>query len=813
MGAKIIQKRGLKTACLRDGKEIKLQSWPNYFLIRQGTTRAHSEPTQLRSNAAKSKKSQPDCNFIFFPSLKLYPLLLLCLWTCFACQPTEGIEKAIPTNALAILTPRESPEQFPFSTFDWHQVLLPLAKGKTAILYLSTGFKGHQITLPPGYDLWKTTQLRGINIQHFRSAQAENWVLAQVKGFSFLSCEASLVEEAVLDLKNGRNADWVKPLTPPEIQVNYPAFARFLDLKDDPLTAQCQSVRLKLGLPPGQLQGQVHFNAQLPTDDLETTALLSIIPADANAISPVWVLPESASWLGDFSSRLPWLLHFAAGNATNMACVLPFEHQTQAQEALRSIAGRFGALPAYAYQTYTLQPVLDLGLHQWGLRQATLTVVDRHLVIAASADLLERWVDALVVDNTLARQLPHPPAGVWMRLSKDLGFGQVLARLTELLPLNLDLPAVLQLEGDLEKKHWTFSSVSTLEPLVTIPKALWQIDLPDERVEQLWSVDAWESCVLTTDRHHLVLLDKMGTLRWTKKLDGPVLGKLQVVYRKERRQNIVYFATAKAIHALQQDGQEEPGYPLTLGLSTTSGVSVGGRDVYLFYSCVDGRMYGLDHEGAPLSGWNPGPKIGLVKQPLIFFQSAAADYLLALTEAGKLHVLDRATQTHFPVQTLKGPFLSPPQWQWDQLSKRIVVADGQGKVQVFNEKGESFSLAISRGNKQATQLLFTDLIADRRKDYLSANGTNLFLHAYDGEGFKLIFQKSFSGQIAALTAQGQKENARIVCSIPSMHQVWCLSTKGAVIKGFPVAGDKFAFFPQQKIMVTTIDNRVYAYGL
>ncbi|HPH20341.1 MAG TPA: hypothetical protein PLE32_16240, partial [Haliscomenobacter sp.] len=67
--------------------------------------------------------------------------------------------------------------------------------------------------------------------------------------------------------------------------------------------------------------------------------------------------------------------------------------------------------------------------------------------------------------------------------------------------------------------------------------------------------------------------------------------------------------------------------------------------------------------------------------------------------------------------------------------------------------------------------------------------------------------------IAALKAQGQKENARIVCSVPSMHQVWCLSTKGAVIKGFPVAGDKFAFFPQQKIMVTTIDNRVYAYGL
>ncbi|WP_044234128.1 hypothetical protein [Haliscomenobacter hydrossis] len=743
----------------------------------------------------------------------MYPLLLICLWTCLACQPADGIEKAIPTNALAILTPRGSTEQFPFSALDWHQVLLPLAKGRTGILYLTTTVKDRQITSPPGYDLWRTTQLRGIKLQHFRSAQAENWVLAQVKGFSFLSTEASLVEEAVLDFKNGRNADWVKPTTPPEIQFNYPAFARFLGIKDDPLIAQCQNVRLKLGLPSGQLQGQVHFTAQPPTNDLETTAVLSIIPAEANAVSPIWVLPENASWLGDFSSRSPWLLHLATGNAANTACLFPFEDQKQAQEALRTIAGRFGALPAYTYQTYTLQPVLDLGLHQWGIRQATLAVIDRHLVIAASADLMERWVDALVVDNTMARQLQHPPAGLWMRLSTAIGLGQAIARLTELLPLNLDLSAVFQLEGDVEKNRWTFTSAATLEPLATKPTALWQIDLPDERIEQIWAVDAWESCVLETNQQHLVLLDKMGTLRWTKKLEGPVLGKLQSVYRKERKQNILYFATATAIHALQQNGQEEPGYPINLGLRTTSGVSVGGRDVYLFYASVDGRIYGLDHEGAPLSGWNPGPRLGAINQPLGFFQSAAADYLLALTDAGELHVLDRATQPHFPVQTLKGPFLSPAQWQWDQLSQRIVVADGKGKAQVFNEKGKPFPLAISRGKSQAAQLCFTDLIGDGRKDYLSANGTDLFLHAYVGDAYELIFQKSFNGQITALTAHGRDENARIVCSIPSMHQVWCLSTKGEVIKGFPVAGDKFAFFPQQKLVVTTIDNRVYAYGL
>jgi hypothetical protein len=198
---------------------------------------------------------------------------------------------------------------------------------------------------------------------------------------------------------------------------------------------------------------------------------------------------------------------------------------------------------------------------------------------------------------------------------------------------------------------------------------------------------------------------------------------------------------------------------------------------------------------------------------LAYFQSATEDYLLALTEEGKFHVLDRTTQAHFPIQTLKGPFSSPPQWQWDQMSQRIVVADGQGKSQVFNEKGESFPLTIAAGLAGATQLCFVDLVGDGRKDYLATNGAQLFLHAYEQEEFKLVFKKSFVGNITGISAAGQNENAWIICSISGGHQVWCLSAKGEVVEGFPVAGDNFTFFPAQTIILTTIDNRVYAYAL
>ena len=56
-------------AMIRNGNEIKQTSWLGYFLIWQGARKAHSQPTQLTSNAAKSKESGSSVYFILFPFL------------------------------------------------------------------------------------------------------------------------------------------------------------------------------------------------------------------------------------------------------------------------------------------------------------------------------------------------------------------------------------------------------------------------------------------------------------------------------------------------------------------------------------------------------------------------------------------------------------------------------------------------------------------------------------------------------------------------------------------------------------------------
>lgn len=743
---------------------------------------------------------------------RFYPgaLGLFLVISLVSCQDRQDLATLIPTNALAVVTTPKASTELPFPMLSWSKVLMPLSKNQTGILYISTDQTIIQINRIKGLKKISQTQWRGVQFEHFEDSKGQMWVLTQIKKLKYLAHEAALVEEAALAFKAGKSPAWITSLSANQLQFNYAALSDFYGLKGDALANYCNNVSLNLGTQVGQPKGELQFVNTTVLVEKDLAAVLSIAPGAARSFVPYFDADGAVAGLKPESA---FLLHFGRKRSSQAALILPFASNALAQNALQELAGNYGALSALNYQTYILQPVLDIGLKAVNIRQATLCVFDRFLVIGASENLMERWIDAVIVGNTIAKQLRKPPSGLWMRLSADRDLGFLIAQLNQTFKLQLPLPDPLQWEGEINGKNWAFQDAPNLKSIEQTTAELWQLDLPQGKTKQLWAIEDWEQCLIESDELHLLSLDLAGNIQWDKRLESSLVGPVTEVARPELGQTLVYFSTEKAIHALQSDGQEAPGFPLTLNLPTSSGLCVGGLEQFLFYSSSDGRLYGMDKNGQPLSGWNPGPKIGPVKQALAYFQSATEDYLLALTEMGQFHVLDRSAQPHFPVQTLKGPFASPPQWQWDQLSQRIVVVDGKGKAQVFYEKGASFPLAITVGLTGATRFCFVDVIGDERKDYLAANGTQLFLHAYDQHEFKLVFKKAFPGNITGLAVAGSKENARIICGIPGEHQVWGLMAKGEVIKGFPVAGDCFTFFSSQKIILTSIDNRVYAYAL
>ena len=728
-----------------------------------------------------------------------------------ACQEPSRVEDGIPANTLAIVPFVDEKGTIPFDDQGWHKALLPLTKQQTGILYLNRAAEKIQVDQYGNYALTSTTELRGVAIQHFQQQKdSEEWSLSQLSGINLLSNQASLVEEAILDIKNRRCADWVEPFAPNQLQFSYSKLATFLGLSKNGLDEISDKVVVQLGSKSKQLAGKFFFNQNIPDF---STSILSFIPEDVCSFEPWWSMHTKYGWINELSKQPPFLAQMGAPQDPETICILPFEKADEVQKALKTLANRFGALPAISYQTYTIQPVLDLGLEDLGIHQAALMAMERYLIIAPSANILERWIDALLVGNTVQQHLKTPVKGLWVRLNRERGLGKAIALLNRELNLGLAIPKVFELQGNGHLSQWNFSTIQPFSEQENSVQMLWQTDLPAEEIVQLAALDHWNGWCMETPDHALVFLDAQGKLRWSKKLDAAIKGKIIEQPWLNQPQSHLFFATSTSIYGLQSTAASLPGFPLSLQLPTSSGITIGGRDQFLFYACTDGRIYGLNADGSPLSGWNPGPRIGKVNQALEFFQSTTEDYLLALTEKGQLQVLNRGGQPHFSPLKIKGTIQNPVYWQWDQYSKRIVVADGTGRARVVDANGASFPLTLTPDLEGQTLFCMADLIGDARCDYLAAAENQLFLHAYQQNEYSLVFQKKFDAKVGAIEVHRRGGNRIILLSIPAKHEVWALDANGKALPGFPVAGDKFAYLNSAKILITTIDNRAFGYAL
>jgi hypothetical protein len=718
------------------------------------------------------------------------------------------MEDCIPEQTLAVL-PVASVTSLPFPQSQWHALLLPFAKDDARVLYVSNQLSSISLLGLKGFKLKKTTKLRNVSFRRFLDAQGVPWTLTKIKNITYLSNHAALVEEAALNLQSGHTATWIKPFGAQQLQLHYPRVANFYNLPIDGLRNWVETLVLKL--QKKEAGGQLFFQHPPLLTEADQHEALTITPREVQTLAPWLLWPELNGVWAQLRPSTPYLLEFGRQATAQTALILPFADEQKALAAQQTLANHFGALPVYTYQTYPLQPVLDIGLGRWGIQRATLGIFGRCLVLGSSPQLMERWVDALVVGNTLDVQSLGSTSGLRILVSSEHGLGLALRQVAHDLQVRHSLPPQALWQGPLHSRQWDFSSTASGSTGAPAAEVRWQIDLPSNQLQQLWPITAWGQCLIQTEQQDLLLLDAQGRLHWQKKLGEPIIGQMNPVYLSTQGQTVVYFATNKAIHALGSDGLERPGFPLPLARGTSAGLSVGGREHYLFYTSGNGRIYGMDQGGKPLAGWNPGPSLGDIQQPLAFFQSAEADYLLALTEKGRLHVLDRAAQAHFPAQALQGPFRSGPQWQWSAESKRMVVAEAKGRVKVGNAKGEFFSLLLSPGSSEAPLLVFQQLTGDARKDYLAALGAQIYLYSYRGEAFEKVFEQRFSAPIESVQAYGEGEQAKIVLTVPDLHEVHLLNAQGKALPGSPFAGDRAVYLEGAKLLVTAVGSRVYGY--
>lgn len=582
----------------------------------------------------------------------------------------------------------------------------------------------------------------------------------------------------------------------------------------------------------------------LKTTPAAPDPVFSILPEQALAC--VWSAPMEEEWWSSGPSRRllrPWWSgEWAAGLLPGFGAQSASSHfwvgKIQSKEAfdawLEQWASEQGELPRSAYQTFDIRQIMSEAILPlpWTnkpapIRNPYIVELEGYLVCTESKPAMEVWLDQYLAGQVLARadfflegrsRLPSK-AAAWAYVQADR-FGRIVEETFQPrqgIPFlkSGHLQFALIPEGksfDLEvvgRKQEIFSSSISIawKTNLAAPAAIAPRPVYDGR-SYAWMAQDTE--------FGLYRIGQGGEVLWKRPLQGKVLSDFfPMVYYSSQPKEMI-FNTADGIYLLDEQGQVVSTFPLRLLSPATNGMLLtdfsGRGDYAMFVACENGKIYGFDRYGRPLDGWSPGPEVGMVVHPMQHFQYDGKDFLVVYSQPGLVHVMQRDGTYRFPPVQVAGPVSSPPGVQALPLSARIAIGSTDGKVQVVNTEGNTFTLHTPVGANEWTEFCFEDVTGDERKDYVVMSGKEVAVYHYEGEAFKLGMKAKLPNDQDELvagkgyfgTVDGEKK------------QIFLFDKEGGIAPGFPLAGTSaftIVALPEGRLLVAALDADVYAYWL
>lgn len=482
---------------------------------------------------------------------------------------------------------------------------------------------------------------------------------------------------------------------------------------------------------------------------------------------------------------------------------------------LAAYGDEVGRLEQYRYQAFEISQLLEedlLGplssLGAFPMRNPFYTFLGEYVLFAPSRSALEIWIDQYTVGNTLAARpqvlrfladnsRPAQAFFLW-NTARPGTLGALLSELG-LPPAQLSRLGYVGFQLHREGASWQLAGDWRVKEEERPPAAAfaWKTPLGAPARTQPFPLQLGREGLhfaVQDEADFLYLLDGSGRIRWRRRLDGPLLSEVQVVAAYRTGELLLLGNTARRIYLLGTDGEDRHPFPMALTPAAVNGVTTadfeGDGNFALFVACDNGGIYGFDRLGRPLPGWNPRPGVGTVPFPVRHFQYQNSDYLLALNEAGSQFVFRRDGSFRLPVQTWDTTFLSPPAYQINRLSSRMVATDRTGACYVTNMEGASFRLQLPVGDRTAVRFIFADVTGDERKDYIVLDGPHLSVYYYEGSAFRKKFSYSFEkpqDELFAVDLPG-RDKAGIGTLRRASAQLFLLDGDGQPAPGFPLGG-------------------------
>ncbi|MCO6481115.1 MAG: hypothetical protein J5I94_31005 [Phaeodactylibacter sp.] len=704
----------------------------------------------------------------------------------------------------------------------------------------------------------EATLFRGEPIWQLSSPEGTMMALARCRNLLLLGRLPLQVEASITQLKEGLS-DWSVPragsprrlylrldnlpglgagIWAPSLSDALRHFEPYCEGLNLSFEKQGDTLNIKGSVEGGEL------SANTPLSGEPDGALLNYLPDNLAWCfrKPVDSLSSAAegsylsSWVGQelvfASMALP------GDEADNQFLLLSVRPDMDASSQLDALVRELGALDAYNFQSFRITRLrADTLLRPLGFEMANpfFTVLGEYVAFSTSRAVLEQLARSVLAGKTLVQ------SGPFLRLWASLQPRQQSAwAYTDASLLRLRLPVYLE-----QHKEAISTLLNPFEAVMVVlgpdggiagrvlPKGpgtarpasgmAWIVNLDTLAASAVYPfpLDGGRQGFLIQDQAHaLYLISVKGERLWKRQLEGPALGGITYLpSRREGRQRMA-FATPGQVQVLDTRGEPAPNFPLKLPAPASSpllAVDFEGQQRYHFFiACNNGKAYGYDYRGLPVEGWSPqGNLDSLVRQPMVHFQKDGKDYILALSEAGTLHVFRRDGALRFEPVKAGARFQSPPFFQAEGEMERIAMGDERGLGHIVNFEGGYFRLKLMPDLEPGARFLFVNLTGDERKDYLAYREEELVVRYYDGLKFVTHLDETLDmpADTAFLVSFSGKQRVGILHR--EDRKASLLDETGALLPGFPLASDvPFALAPQPEggnLIVTGYGASVYAY--
>ncbi|MEA3452669.1 MAG: hypothetical protein U9Q83_12320 [Bacteroidota bacterium] len=334
---------------------------------------------------------------------------------------------------------------------------------------------------------------------------------------------------------------------------------------------------------------------------------------------------------------------------------------------------------------------------------------------------------------------------------------------------------------------------------------------------------SYEKEVVVADEQNIIyLINKNGKILWKKQINEKIVGDIQTIDFYNNKKNQIIFCTKSHIITLDRNGKLVKDKTIKLPDSTEYGITIvdyeKNKDYRFFVPCMNNSIYLFDKNLKQVAGWKMPKTTSKIVSKIQYFNSDGKDYLV-FAEKSKIHILNRKGEERIAVNK-NFSFSNNTTFYFQKQT-----TDTKANFITTNASGNIISIFLNGTIKTKKLITVTsshffvasDINSDELKDYIFADGKNLFVYNNDGKG---IFSYTFEDEILIkpIILKFSSENIKIGITIKNKNQIILLNTNGTIESNFPIQGNSsfsVGFLSSKKkfSLIVGYNNYIYNYIL